>query len=88
MKSISILYPKVSAESWAKTYGLIVKSHSCYNCGKNLVANVPFATKRWRGLISPKHECGESYDFSTAVEIDQDDEILWKDFYYNIKEIL
>jgi len=73
MKNESIIYPIVAADKWAKKYSIFVESHPCEKCGKILFPTIPFATGRWRGLISEPHGCGEEYNLSistkaTAVE--------------------
>lgn len=53
------IYPVgVSAESWAKRYGIEPFSTTCYTCGAMLESTVPFAKGTLRGLTSPPCACG------------------------------
>lgn len=46
-----------SAESWTKKYGVETKEGVC-SCGKNIIANIPFAEGKLRGFVSKDHGCG------------------------------
>jgi len=48
----------VTSKEWCKRYGLEVKKLPCPRCGKEIVADIPFAISGYRGLTSRSHGCG------------------------------
>jgi len=78
MKVPSMIYPVVTAEEWSARYDLKIKEHTCTKCGLTRLADKPFATGRWRGLITPDHGCGYESDVCTAREFDEDGLDVWR----------
>lgn len=70
-----MLYPIESAEDWARKYDLPIKTGNCSSCGVMLIADIPFATKKWRGLRSAPHACGENFALSCAINVDENSPI-------------
>lgn len=87
IKNPSVLYPQISTFIWAKRYNLSIKSKTCVKCGLELTTTKPFASGKWRGLISEEHECGQSYDILVAIELDDKGKNIWQSVYNNIKAI-
>lgn len=46
---------------WAEMHSLPVEDDCCPKCGISRVANIPFFSKGFRGLMSELHDCGERY---------------------------
>jgi hypothetical protein len=86
INSVTVLYPQVDTKHWAEQRNLPLESHVCMNCGLSQTATIPFATKIWRGLIAPIHDCGESYRLVRAREADPLRSNEWKELYSKIKE--
>lgn len=56
-------------KAWAKRYNIVdLEPCPCFNCGKLLMPEVPFATGDWRGLMSKPHLCGPDFDYVVAVK--------------------
>jgi len=51
--------------TWASKYNLRVKTGKCVKCERELITNIPFALKSYRGLKSEDHGCGEKYTWKT-----------------------
>lgn len=81
------IYPKVSADDWAKLYNIEIRSRPCLKCGKLQSTSIPWASKEWRGLVSPTHECGEEYKLITAVPKSKAERLSWSDMVYSYKEM-
>lgn len=43
---------------WAERFQIEAFEIACKNCGETLKTTIPFFTKEYRGLISPKCNCG------------------------------
>lgn len=74
------LFPKVSATKWAKRYNIEIRSRPCQKCGITQKTTIPWASKDWRGLVAPIHECGEEYELVTAVPTNNAERDSWRSF--------
>ena len=54
-----MLYPQVDLQEWLEKYDLKTKEGICHKCGYFIIAEVPFAEAKMRGLVSRDHGCGE-----------------------------
>ncbi len=48
----------ITAEAWAKRFGIEVFTHPCSDCGRACTVSIPFAQGQLRGLQSPPCVCG------------------------------
>lgn len=48
----------ITAEAWAKRWGIQPFSYPCSECGRMCTTSIPFAQGTLRGLQSPVCECG------------------------------
>lgn len=56
-----MIFPDVSVVEWIKKYpSLSEVTTSCFDCGREIVANKPFITKHYVGLVSSKCICGSN----------------------------
>lgn len=86
MNSESMIYPIIQSEKWAKQYCITVKSKPCENCGEMLHPTKPFATGRWRGLISEPHSCGEEFDLILATKATPSERVKYINLFQVLKE--
>ncbi|PIK15111.1 hypothetical protein [Halobacteriovorax sp. JY17] len=63
--------------NWTSKYNLRVKTGSCLCCGKEIVTDVPFALKGYRGLKSEDHGCGEEFTWKSFKPIGQKEKDTW-----------
>lgn len=63
----AILYPSCSAEQWAKIHRLSIRGRECVNCGLYQIADIPIASKGFRGFYAKVHACGERYRLAVLV---------------------
>jgi hypothetical protein len=73
-----MIYPQVSCEEWSKLYNIRVIEGSCPKCKADIVANIPFAMKGYRGLKSEDHGCGEKYTKKVLVPHSEEEKDFWK----------
>ena len=76
-----MIYPDVNVDKWCERYKLTVKIRPCPKCQKLQTTSIPWASGEWRGLVAPKHECGEDYELSTAISIDKNERNEWKELF-------
>lgn len=57
--------------TWASRYDLRVKTGQCPKCKKEIITNIPFALKGYRGLKSEDHGCGEEFTRKTMIPVDK-----------------
>lgn len=56
-----MIYPDVTLEDWLRKHPeLQVLKKTCDSCGKDMFSTVPFMTKDYYGLESPKCSCGKN----------------------------
>jgi hypothetical protein len=53
------LIPDTTLNEWAITHDLSLKPIECPYCGRELLPDIPFATKTMRGLIYEQCQCDE-----------------------------
>ena len=56
-----MLFPQIKPEDWAKAYHLEVAKRKCLKCKKEILIDIPIATKNYRGFRSQEHGCPEEY---------------------------
>lgn len=67
-----MIYPQVDLEKWKETYHLNEPDSACLKCGKAQKFTVPFASGKFRGLLSDHTECGDEFRQSIATSTDKD----------------
>lgn len=73
----SLVYPKIKLELWCERYGLKPTEKPCAKCGNIQKTTTPWASKKYRGLESPPHECGHNFTHSTCTPIDKKEKNEW-----------
>lgn len=58
MRALSLVS---NTENWAEVHNLPEEHDHCPRCGILRIANIPFFTEGFRGLVSEIHDCGENY---------------------------
>jgi exosome complex RNA-binding protein Csl4 len=62
---------------WANTHKIRVIKANCPKCHKDIITNIPFAIKGYRGLKSEDHGCGEKYTRKIAVPYSEEEKNYW-----------
>lgn len=78
---MSYVLPQIEPEKWAKTYGLKIRTEPCANCGISQTTNIPFASKKWRGLLASEHSCGQNFRLMTAVRSSDQERYQWQSIH-------
>lgn len=78
---MSDIFPLIDANIWAARYNLKFSNKPCIKCGEIQETSIPWASKNWRGLMSPSHGCGDEYRLITAIMRDDLKLKSWKKFY-------
>lgn len=56
-----MIFPDVTLEEWLKRYpDLDVVSRDCDQCGKKIIASIPFVSIDLVGLTAPRCSCGKN----------------------------
>ncbi|MDC1175567.1 hypothetical protein OAT67_09220 [Bacteriovoracaceae bacterium] len=63
--------------SWSEKYNIRIKTAKCPKCGVDIITNIPFAIKGYRGLKSDDHGCGEKYTRKVIVPTSKDEKEFW-----------
>lgn len=66
---------------WAKRYGIGVGKYKCLKCGMDIITNIPFAIKGYRGLKSLDHGCGENYTRKVMTPVGKEEIDFWKGLF-------
>ena len=77
-----MLYPETPFEAWSQRYGIKPKTRPCLKCKREFTTTIPIATKGYRGLQAPVHECGPRYAFKTLVAVDREQIEFWMKIKY------
>ena len=73
-----MLYPlEQDYLTWASRYNLRIATGSCPKCGLEILTNIPFALKGYRGLKSEDHGCGEKYTRKVLIAVDKTEKEFW-----------
>lgn len=74
-----MIYPDVKLEEWLARYPeLDLLEKECDNCGKPMIANKPFISKGFAGLISSNCQCGKNRSIcSSRVTTSNDEHQKW-----------
>jgi hypothetical protein len=72
-----MLFPQEDPEVWAQKYDLKIKHANCPKCKKEIVTDVPFAFKGYRGLKSRDHGCGGKYTRKILVPVSKEEIEYW-----------
>jgi hypothetical protein len=83
-----MLKPLEDHASWARRYGINIKTLRCRFCDRVFETTVPVAYGRWRGLETPDHGCGEQSIMFAGVELDENGRNQWKGFFDAMRESL
>lgn len=81
-----MLFPQETAEVWSKRYQIPIKTNYCIKCGDLITANIPYATKGWRGLRSAPHGCPPQYDLKLKVPVNKEDKDFVRSLYNDLIE--
>jgi len=57
-----VIFPDVGVQKWCEKWDLEVETSRCVICGRTRVANVPYLSQRWAGLIATDCRCGNKAD--------------------------
>lgn len=74
-----MIYPQVDPDDWAKHYGISIRSAKCENCGSEISFTIPFAYKRFRGLLSSHTECGDQFRQAVFADAKAQDRMAIKE---------
>ncbi len=72
-----MLFPITDHEQWAKMYGLRIKKGKCLKCGIDVITDIPFILKGYRGLKSADHGCTEKYTHKTFKPYSDEEKERW-----------
>lgn len=74
-----MIFPDIRLEDWLKKYPeLDLLEKECDSCGRTMIANVPFITKGFAGVISPNCQCGKNRTIcSSRVTTSSEEHIKW-----------
>ena len=64
-------------KKWSEKYNIRPREGKCLKCGIEVVTDVPFAFKGYRGLKSKDHGCGEKYTRKVLVPTGREEKEKW-----------
>ena len=72
-----MIFPLEDYIEWADKYKIKIRISNCPKCGVEIITNIPFALKGYRGLKTPDHGCGEKYTRKVFVATDPEEKRFW-----------
>lgn len=67
MERDKMIYPLVNASVWADRYKIDTPHAVCQSCKEEQRFEIPFAFRKFRGLLSSHGDCGEEFRQSVFV---------------------
>ncbi len=72
-----MIFPIENYIEWSDKYKIKVSVGKCPRCDEEVITNIPFALKGYRGLKSFDHGCGEKYTRKSMVAIGKEEIESW-----------